>query len=90
MSLDRQVSVIVAADFSIKEQGVVYKQLTSLTLDHVMARSEINLLNTKLSILKLAKGNLEELIHLVQCAKTDFRDVIYWASQEEKSAEIKK
>jgi len=30
-------------------------------------------------ILQLSKGSLESVRHFVQAAKTDYRDVLYWA-----------
>ncbi len=47
-----------------------------------MAESEENLSNTRLAILQLAKGNLEKVVDLTAQAKVDFRDIIYWLSQD--------
>jgi len=67
-------------DFDDCDHELVISELNSITLDHVMANSEKNLRKTKTAILKLSKGDLNELGRLVISAKTDFRDVIYWAS----------
>ena len=72
---------IINNNFNEQEREIAVSQLASITLRHVMAESEQNLLNTRLSILKLAKGNLEDLVYYVEAAKKDFRDVVYWASQ---------
>ena len=45
-----------------------------------MAESEHNLRNTRLAILKLAKGRLDRVVELTEHAKVDFRDIIYWVS----------
>ena len=39
-----------------------------------------------LCILQLARGNKELLIHYAECARTDFRDVIYWAERPDEAA----
>lgn len=72
----------IITDFPQEDQQAVQQELESITLEHVMAASQGNLDNTWLAILKLSKGNIEELKKLVQAAKEDFRDVIYWASLE--------
>ena len=79
--MDKNVMEIINNNFNEQEREIAVSQLASITLQHVMAESEQNLLNTRLSILKLAKGNLEDLVYYVEAAKKDFRDVIYWASQ---------
>ena len=66
-------------DFSQQDQALAIEALESITLQHVMAESQINLENTWLAILQLSRGNLSELQRLVIAAKVDFRDVIYWA-----------
>lgn len=73
---------LIKRDFSKNEVEQVLAELSTVTLKHVMAESEFNLHNTYVAILKLSKGNLSELIRLVECAKRDFRDVIYWATME--------
>ncbi|MGI1679039.1 MAG: hypothetical protein K6L75_09930 [Cellvibrionaceae bacterium] len=70
----------VRQSFLEKEETIVLEYLNSITLKHVMAESQINLDNTWHAILQLSNGDLEELIRLTQCAKQDFRDVIYWAT----------
>ena len=47
-----------------------------------MAESAYNLENTLLSILYLAKGDVNEVAELTERAKIDFRDVIYWATTQ--------
>src|SRR5262249_27214176 len=37
----------------------------------------------QIAILKLANGNLEELLRLIQVAKRDYRDVLAWAEYPE-------
>ena len=70
------------AQFSSQDQADALSEMESITLQHVMAKSQTNLDNTLLAILELSKGNLTELESLVKAAKKDFRDVIYWASLE--------
>ncbi|MEO5911745.1 MAG: hypothetical protein ABIP95_12720 [Pelobium sp.] len=69
-------------EFDQAEREFVISELSSITLNHVMAASEYNLNNTLFSILKLAKGNTDEVTKLTEAAKFDFRDVIMWAIQE--------
>lgn len=58
---------------------MVSTALSSIGLEHVMSESEHNLENTKRAILQLAKGDVKEVIDLVEQAKIDFRNVILWA-----------
>jgi len=58
----------------------VKEQLETITLQHVMAKSQINLDSTYNAILDLCKGNAQQIGQYVDVAKVDFRDVIYWAS----------
>ncbi len=71
-------------DFEENERTLVLDELSSIQLIHVMAESEYNLYNTRMAILYLAKGDLEEVIHLTERAKIDFRDVIMLAIEENK------
>ncbi len=61
----------------------VINQLLSIELKHVMAESADNLYNTRMAILHLADGNLNEVIELTERAKIDFRDVILWATKKD-------
>lgn len=58
------------------------EELEQITLDHVMARSEFNLLNTRKAVVILSEGNLTDLTEYKNAALKDFRDVILWASQK--------
>ena len=33
----------------------------------------------QIAILKLSEGDVDKLLHFVQAAKQDYRDVLYWA-----------
>ena len=80
--MDKTILEIIHRDFKPEEVALVNNELSSITLDHVMAESEYNLKNTRLSILKLAKGDVNEVVELTKSAKIDFRDVIMWATQK--------
>ena len=73
---------MVEAQFFGSERDDALEELQSITLNHVMAQSQFNLDNTWSAVLQLASGDLSRLREMVAAAKTDFRDVIYWASQE--------
>ncbi len=81
--MDQTITDIVNRDFKLEERELVMNELASIDLNHVMARSLYNLKNTRLSILKLANGDLNNVIELTKSAKIDFRDVIMWATQED-------
>lgn len=74
---------MITRDFSEDQKELVIKELSSIESKHVMAESDYNLENTRLSILKRAHGNVQQVIHFTQKAKIDFRDVIMRAMQEE-------
>ena len=80
--MDKQVIKLVNQQFSEEEASQVLNELRKISLDDVMARSQINLRNTHLAVLKLAKGDLDQLFNYVKSARKDFRDVIYWAGEE--------
>ncbi len=80
--MDQIIIDIIDRDFDLAEKELVINELLSIDLSHVMAAPEYNLKNTRLAILKLAKGELSEVIELTKRAKIDFRDVIMWAMQE--------
>lgn len=86
--MDKEILDIIDKDFELDCRKSVTKELLSIELKHVMAESEYNLKNTRMSILYLAKGNLDEVVELTKQAKIDFRDVIMWATQEKKSKDI--
>ncbi|MGH1471650.1 MAG: hypothetical protein ACRBCS_10685 [Cellvibrionaceae bacterium] len=77
--MNRDIIVKVKQDFQGSEENIALNHLNSITLEHVMAKSQTNLDNTWHAILHLSQGDIKELIRLTQCAKRDFRDVIYWA-----------
>ncbi len=74
----------IHADFDAEDVEWVIATLESITHEHVMAHSQINLDNTWSAILHLSKGDLNKLKELVDAAKVDFRDVIYWATLDNK------
>lgn len=76
----------ISADYSINEQEEVRSLLDTLTLEHVMARSEWNLLSAQQAILTLANGNFAKIPQLILAAQKDFRDVIYWVTLEQKKS----
>ena len=80
--MDKILTDIIYKDFKPEEVDFVINELLSITLKDVMAESEYNLLNTRFAILKLAKGNLEQVKEFTKCAKIDFRDVIMWSMQD--------
>ncbi|MEF3080585.1 hypothetical protein [Winogradskyella poriferorum] len=80
--MDKEILNFIDKDFELGFRESVIKELLSIKLKHVMAESEYNLKNTRMSILYLAKGNLNEVVELTKRAKIDFRDVIMWATQE--------
>jgi len=77
--MNDELLMMIAKMFKEEEQEVIREAMNSITLDLVMD-SEINLFNTQRSIIQLSKGSLEDFQNYVKCAKKDFRDVIYWAS----------
>ena len=71
---------IINFDFKEEEKEFVILELYSIGLKHVW-ESSINLERARLSILKLAKGDVNEVVNLTRQAKFDFRDVIMWADE---------
>jgi hypothetical protein len=82
--MEEKLHEIIGEDFREIDKSEVAELLASIQVKHVMDESEFNLLSARFAILKLAKGNVEEVRRLTEATKIDFRDVIYWASQAEK------
>ena len=82
MKLSQIILDQIEKDFEEKDHTFVTDQLLTITLSHVMANSEGLLESTRRSILNLAQGDLKQVEPLVQNAKTDFRDIIYWNSKK--------
>jgi hypothetical protein len=83
--MNSNILEIINQDFKQSERAFVIDELSTITVNHVMAESEINLNNTRLAILKLAKGNIQDVSEFTKAAKIDFRDVIMWSMQESKN-----
>lgn len=83
LQMSKDIETLIK-DYPLENRATVTLQLSELKSDHVMARSEWNLLNARRVILILAQGNLKEISNLVEAAKKDFRDVIYWEHLERK------
>ncbi len=71
---------IIKEEFKEIDRHEVEQLLSSIESKHVMEQSEYNLHSVRFAILRLAKGDLEEVQRLTEAAKVDFRDIIYWAS----------
>lgn len=80
--IDQEINALLQKKFLAEERVRVIELLSTIRPEHVMAGSEYNLKNTRLAILKLAKTSVDEVKNLIECAKVDFRDVIYWATME--------
>ena len=80
--MDKQVIKLVNRQFSERDASQVLNELRRISLDDGIGGSEDNLRNTHMAILKLAKGDLDQVCNYVESARKDFRDVIYWASED--------
>jgi len=77
MELSQQHFNTVKTDFPELEIPAVLSELSRLTTKETWG-SEYNLENAIGAILNLSKGDLKTLKQLVEAARIDFRDVIYW------------
>lgn len=87
MDLDQTIINTINQQFKPEEVSLILNELASLKITYAkqkntMAASKENLHNTHQAILKLAKGNINVVVELTQCAKVDFRDVIMWAMEK--------
>jgi uncharacterized protein len=88
MVMDKDVLDAIINSFSKENKDEAIDLINTITKSHVMAKCDYNLKNTHLSVVYLAKGNLKELAYYVNCAKKDFRDVIYWVRIVEKREKV--
>ena len=79
--MDADVRALLVATFSENEWPHAAALVEEIEHRHVMAESDYNLKNARMSCLKLADGDLKELEHMIAAAKIDFRDVIMWAGR---------
>ena len=79
--MDTKVKSLIDNLFNKCNYNSAYELVNSITIDHVMAGCENNLVNTQCAVLKVSNGDIEKLKKAVSCAKKDFRDVILWASK---------
>lgn len=77
----------IQSDFSVEEADAVKAELARLNTTHTMD-SEYNLNNAIGAILDLSAGDLNELSKLVDAARIDFRDVIYWWTLEQAKIKV--
>ncbi len=78
----------IQKDYPSEQQELVISLLSSISLHDVMANSEINLLNTRLAVLHISVGKIDDLKHYLNAAKTDFRDVILWALESSEFKQV--
>lgn len=83
MPLTNQHLQMIAADFPATEQERVKAELARLSTADTWD-SEHNYNNAIGAIVALSKGDTSEFKPLVDAARLDFRDVIYWWSFEQK------
>ena len=86
MTLAQQHVDKVESDFPASQHARIYAELARLDTTHTWD-SEYNLNNAIGAILSLSHGDVSELVKLVDAARTDFRDVIYWWFLEQKKQE---
>ena len=80
--MDDEVLEKIKKQFPAQLRDEVIAILSELKKEHVMAKSYSNWYRTHLAILELAKGDIEAVRHYTNAAKSDFRDVIYWATKK--------
>ncbi len=78
--MNPQLTELIEKTFAPEDREAAIEQVASIELRHVMANSRYNLNNARTAVVELAEGSLEKLALFVQNAKTDFRDVVWWAS----------
>lgn len=71
----REDVLALAARYFPAEPGAVMALLN----EYGAAPHEPDRERVQLAILTLAAGDLDRLLHFTQVAKTDYRDVLYWA-----------
>jgi hypothetical protein len=71
MSLEQRTLERIAKEFPVSEQAAVIELLSSYSGPEAG--------RIAWDVLKLSKGTLEGVRHFLQEAKTDYRDVLYWA-----------
>lgn len=76
MKFQQRVFERIAEDFSRAEQAAVIELLNTY------AGPEMG--RVKWDILELSKGSLAKVKQYVQAAKTDYRDVLYWAEYHDR------
>lgn len=71
----QQTKDLIQSDFSENQWELVEQELLSIEEKHTM-NGEYNLFNTRMAVLILAKGDIEQVKIQVEQSKIDFRDVV--------------
>jgi hypothetical protein len=79
--MERQILDLINKDFQESDRTTVVNYLSSIGLDHVWGLP--TLMQTRMAILALAKGDVARVASLTENAKEDFRDVLMWAEKGE-------
>lgn len=79
--MNTNIDAKISEMFSPSDLDEALSLVKSIDKDMTM-ESEGNLENTRLAVVTLSKGSLDELRHYVNRAKQDFRDVVMWAHEE--------
>lgn len=87
--MKQDINEQIVADYAPEERKSVISALSKLSLKHVMAESEWNLLKARKAILILAQGAFDKIPDLVGAAQQDFRDVMYWVWLQEQEKDRK-
>lgn len=80
--LDPETEALIQRDCPTDDRERARQALMAITREHVMAQSDEALSRTRMAVLQLSGGDIEKIEHYAKCAVRDFRDVIYWASQQ--------
>ena len=81
--MDNEIEKMIEQNFSESVVMRAKEILNTITTKNVTAHSKENQRNTQIAVIKLASGSIEKLSHYVECAQKDFRDVIYWSTEND-------
>jgi len=79
--MNNEIKKLVRESFSEVDIELVFSELETLNLSHVMANSQSQLDSVLKGILKLSECDPNRICTYVAAAKTDCRDILYWSSE---------
>ena len=83
--MEKKVTDLINSLFPEQSRDQALELVSRIKRKDVMGGSSENLLKARVSVLELSAGNIPDLQDLIESARSDFRDVVYWNQSKKKT-----